>query len=255
MKRALIAIPFVFLSAGAVHAQDAADDYYDPAEMEAAREALKAGAGGQINFLFLADRLEYQSAEDGSAVWEVQGWVGGDINRIWIKSEGAYNFGSDNLEAGELEILYGRAISPYFDLQVGAGQGLAAGPSPTYGVIGIQGLAPQWFEVNLALMVSSEGDVTADIELEYDLLLTQRLILQPRLEAEISMQDIPEYGIGNGLASFEAGLRLRFEIKRQFAPYLGLNWHRKLGGTADMARLAGENPGEVSFLVGLKAFF
>jgi copper resistance protein B len=255
MKYIIIALLATGLWSENANAQNAADDYYDPAEMAAARRALKEGAGGGINYLFLGDRLEYLSAGDGTSIWDFQGWVGGDINRLWFKSQGEFNSRTDNLEGGELEVLYGRAISPFFDLQAGIGQGLESGPSQSYGVIGIQGLAPQWFEVDLAMRLSTDGDVTASLEAEYDLLLSQRLIMQPRFETALSIQDIPELGLGSGFSSFEFGLRLRYEIKRQFAPYVGVSWQRKLGGTADFARLAGDDPGEVSFLIGIKTWF
>lgn len=250
----LIIFTFSIFSCSAL-AQTQADKYYDTQEMAKARAALKAGVGGQLNSLILVDRVEYLSANGGELFWDAQGWFGGDINRIWIKSEGGYSFGDDEFEEAGLEVMYGRAISPFFDLQIGLGQGLEKGPSPTYGVIGLQGLAPYWFEIDTNVMISTEGDLSASFEVEYDLLLTQRLIFQPRLEMVFSFQTNPEYEIGSGFTALDLGFRLRYEIKRQFAPYLGLNWSKKFGGTADFAQIAGNSTHNLSFVIGLRSWF
>jgi copper resistance protein B len=228
-------------------AQTAADEFYDPSEMAKARAAVKSGAGGRMNFLFLADRLEFQSGGEGLLNWDTQGWIGGDINRLWFKSEGEYAFDDNEFEDASMELLYGRAISSYFDLQLGLGQGLEKGPSPTYSIIGIQGLAPYWFEIDTNIMISFEA--------EYDLLFTQKFILQPRLEAGVSLQDIPLYDLGSGLTDVGLSLRLRYEITKQFSPYIGLTWSQKLGDTADIARLSGEGASNISILFGLRTWF
>ncbi|TGY88202.1 copper resistance protein B [Marinicauda algicola] len=234
----------------------AADEYYDPAEMDEARRQLQHEGGGTRYLFFQADRLEYQS-NDGAPllVWDAQGWYGGDLNRIWVKTEGEHSLEEDSIEGFEIEALYSRAITPYFDLQAGLRQDFDPDFATTYAVVGLQGLAPYWFEVDGAAYLSEDGDLTAGFEAEYELLLTQRLILQPRAELAFAAQDVPELGLGSGLTSAEAGARLRYEIDRQFAPYLGVSWHEKFGETADFARLEGEDTHSVSFVLGLRLWY
>ncbi|MBI1182133.1 MAG: copper resistance protein B [Alphaproteobacteria bacterium] len=237
-------------------AWNAANAYYDPAAMARARRDVQANGGGMPLLSVQADRLEYQS-NDGSPLllWDVRGWYGGDRDKLWVRSEGTYLFDGGAVDEAEVQARYSRAVSPYFDLQIGVRQDFGPGPSRTHGVIGIQGLAPHWFEIDAALFVSDHGDLTARLEAEYDLFLTQRLILQPRLELDVAFQDVAELGIGSGLSSVAAGARLRYEIDRQFAPYVGVSWTRKLGGTADFARASGEAPGGVSFVAGVRWWF
>ncbi|WP_138380707.1 copper resistance protein B [Luteithermobacter gelatinilyticus] len=256
MKYLLTLCALLSLAATSVHAQTAADAYYDPAEMEKARTALRQETGGQTFTFVQADRLEYQTNEgEGVLLWDAQGWIGGDINKFWFKTEGEYFLDADEFEEAEVQALYSRAISPFFDLQVGLRHDITPNPSRTHAVIGIQGLAPYWFEVDAAAFVSDEGEVTARIEAEYELLLTQRLILQPRTELSFAAQDVEELGIGSGLSTVEAGMRLRYEIKREIAPYIGFAWNRKIGDTADFARLEGETVDSLSFVVGLRLWY
>lgn len=247
---------------GAARAQEeksgwyAADDYYDPDEMAAARKAARHHHGGMTAFFIQADRLEYQSHDgDPLLLWDAQGWFGGPLNKIWIKTEGEYLADADVLEEAEIQALYSRAITPYFDLQAGVRYDFEPDPSRAYGVIGLQGLAPQWFELDAAAFFSSEGDISARIEAEYEILLTQRLVLQPRAELNFAVQDVEELGIGSGLSTAEAGLRLRYEIRREFAPYIGVAWNWKVGETADFARADGEDTDNVSFVAGLRFWY
>jgi copper resistance protein B len=122
-------------------------------------------------------------------------------------------------------------------------------------VIGIQGLAPYWFEVETSLNISNKGDLTMNFEVEYEILLTQELILQPHAELVFSFQDVPEIDLGSGFSHFETGLRLRYEIKREFAPYIGVSWHKAFGNTANYARIGGHNPSSVSALIGIRAWY
>ena len=187
-------------------------------------------------------------------VFDGQGWYGGDINKLWIKAEAEYSFEEDELEDAEIQALWSRAIAPYFDVQAGLRYDLEP-KGRTHAVIGLQGLAPYWFEVDAAAFVSTEGDVTARIEAEYELLLTQRLILQPRLEAALSAQDIPELQIGSGLTNLDAGLRLRYEVLREFAPYVGVEWQRAIGDTADFIEASGGEKDQTALLVGVRTWF
>lgn len=237
-------------------AQNAADAYYDPVEMEAARQALRKGVGGQTNLFLMADRFEYRTNDgDPLFLWDGQGWFGGDINKVWFKTEGEFDLDTNSFEEAEFQALYSRAISPFFDFQFGIRQDFEPGPERTYGVIGIQGLAPQWFEIDMAAFISEEGDVSARIEAEYEILFTQRLILQPRVELNFAVQDVPELEIGSGLSTAEAGLRLRYEFKRELAPYVGVSWQSSVGDSADFARASGVDVDSVSFVFGLRAWF
>lgn len=233
-----------------------ADAYWDKEDQARARRALYREHGGGINWFALADRLEYQSAEGSpTLLFDGQGWWGTDRNKLWLKSEIEYDFSEDRFEEAELQALWSRPIARYFDVQAGVRRDFEPDPSRTYGVLGVQGLAPYWFEIDAAIFISGHGDVTARIEAEYDLLLTQRLIAQPRTELNFSAQDVAALGIGSGLSTAELGLRLRYEIRREFAPYIGVNWERSVGDTADFARLAGDDPGAVSFVAGVRLWF
>lgn len=233
----------------------AAETVYGPEEMAAARAQLAREHGGVIAWKFMAERLEAR-LRDGSDgyLWDVQGWYGGDIDKFWFKSEGEGSFEEDP-ESAEVQALWSHAISPWFDLQAGVRHDFRPDPERTHLVLGLQGLAPYWFEIDAAAFLSDSGDLTARFEAEYDQRLTQKLILQPRVEFDLAAQDVPELGIGSGLSSGEAGLRLRYEFVPEFAPYIGVEYERKFGDTADFARLAGEDVGGWSFLVGLRSWF
>lgn len=203
----------------------------------------------------VADRLDYRAWEGVNGyLWDAQGWVGNDKHKLWLKSEGEGAFG-DPLEAAELQALYGRILSPFFDAQVGVRQDLEPGPYRTYAIVGLQGLAPYLFELDTALFVSTHGELTARVEAEYDLLFTQRLVLQPRGEINLAAQDVEELQIGAGITTVEAGARLRYEITRQLAPYVGIAWERAVGGTAVQVRRAGEDPGALFVVAGIRTWF
>lgn len=200
------------------------------------------------------DRFETQ-VHDGADgfLWDLQGYYGDTTSKLWFKSEGEAVFG-EKVEHAEVQALWSKAISPYWDLQAGLRQDLA-GPATTHAVIGIQGLAPYMFEVDAALLLSHRGDITAKIEGELDQRITQRLILQPRGELKLSAQDIPLLGIGAGLDKAELGLRLRYEIVREFAPYVGIEQSWKMGGSADYARAKGEGTSATSLVAGIRFWF
>jgi|TARA_R110002096_G_scaffold418245_2_gene622227 copper resistance protein B len=217
---------------------------------------LKAAEGEPLYSQVLVDRLEYQTNEGNEVItWDAQGWYGGDAERLWVKTEGTYLLETGNTEEAELQLLYSRAIARFWDLQAGIRQDFRPRPTRTYGVFGVQGLAPQWFEVDVAAFVSDEGDVSARALAEYDLFVTQRLILQPLGELNFALQDVPELGVGSGLNSVELGLRLRYEIEREFAPYVGVSWTRLMGDTEDFARAEGENVEPLSLVAGIRVWF
>jgi copper resistance protein B len=233
----------------------AADRYFDKAAMDRARRIIRNEHGANASYQVMASVAEYQvrDGEDGYR-WDGEAWIGGDTHRLVIKSEGEGSF-DGGLESGEVQALYSRAIGPYFDLQAGVRQDIQRGPKRTYATVGFEGLAPYWFEVEGTAFLSNEGEVMGRLEGSYDLRLTQRWILQPRVEANFSAQDVPELELGSGLTNLEAGLRLRYEVRREFAPYIGVSWDRKFGGTADSARLHGDDPLETSIVLGARAWF
>jgi copper resistance protein B len=223
--------------------------------MAEARRQMMFEQGGQPFYQVMFNLAEYQAREGADGFrWDGEGWFGGDINRLVVKSEGSGAFG-EGVEDAEIQALYSRAIGPYFNLQAGIRYDFEPNPSRTYAAIGFEGLAPYWFEVEGALFLSDKGDVLGRLEGYYDQRITQRLILQPRAELNLAAQDVPENGIGSGLSDVELGLRLRYEISRQFAPYVGVSWDRKLGDTADFARAAGEDPSSTSFVFGIRTWF
>lgn len=239
--------------AGPAHA---ADLIFGAEAMARARRGMVAENGDIRTTAVIIDRLEVGFGdEDESYLWDVQGWSGGDINRFWWKSEGEGAFGGD-LEEAEIQALYSRAVSPFWDVQAGLRQDFRPeGEDTTHLVLGLQGLAPHWWEIDAAAFLSTEGDLTARVEAEYDQRITRRLILQPRLELEFSAVDIPELETGRGLSSVEAGLRLRYELRKEFAPYLGVEWSRALGDTADYIEARGGDAEDVRLVVGLKVWF
>ena len=203
----------------------------------------------------LLNLFEYQahSGRDGYR-WDGEGFYGGDINRLWLKSEGEGEFGR-GIDSAEVQVLYSRAIDPYFNLQGGIRQDFGRGPDRTYATIGVEGLAPGMFEVEGALFLSTKGDVLGRVEGYYDQRITQRLILQPRVEFNLSAQDIPALGIGAGFDQIEMGARLRYEIRREFAPYIGIEQSWRTGQGANYARLRGQDPSATSFVAGIRFWF
>ncbi len=234
---------------------NAADHLFSPAEMEAARAQLRREHGGARLGMILLNLAEYQvrSRRDGFR-WDGEGWFGGDLNRLVVKSEGEGAVGED-VDDAEVQLVYSRAISPYFDLQGGIRYDFEPNPSRSYGTIGFEGLAPYWFEAEGALFLSERADVLARLEGHYDQPITQRLILQPRAEFNLAAQNVPENGIGSGLSDVELGLRVRYEIRREIAPYLGVSWQHKVADTAKFARREGERVTSTSFVLGMRMWF
>ena len=234
---------------------NAADLYFDPAAMARAREQLVTENGGMRTHAVILEQLEVGFDDESETyAWHVQGWYGGDVHRFWWKSEGEGAFGEE-IEHAELQLFYSRAVTPYFDLQAGVRQSYLDGEDRTDLVLGVQGLAPYWFEVNAAAFVSTEGDVTARAEAEYDLRLTQKLILQPAAELNFAAQDIPDLDVGAGFTDANVGVRLRYEISRSFAPYVGVEWTSALGETRDIRESLGADTQSTRAVIGLRALF
>ena len=216
-----------------------------------------------LNYSFLLfDQLEYQNNDNSPDTfsWDVLGWYGGDYNRLWFKTEGSDQTEGENTGEGEVQLLYGRLISPFWDFQAGVRyERLYGGAGPdlsrSFAVIGLQGMAPYLFEVDSALFLSEDGDTSARITAEYSILFSQRLILVPSIEVNLAAQDVLNFGVGKGLNNIELGLRLRYEIKREFAPYIGINWSKLYGNTADFARNEGEAVDDLSVVGGIRLWF
>lgn len=216
---------------------------------------VRAAEADPLFGLLLIDQLEYRWNEGtDSTNWNAQGWFGGDYNRVWLKTDGA-SLSDGGVEEAEGQLLYSRLVAPFWDFQAGLRYDEKPKPSRSYAVLGVQGLAPYWFELEAAAFVSEKGDVSARLEAEYDILLTQRLIMQPRFETNLAAQKVEALGIGQGFSDVELGLRMRYEIRREFAPYVGVSWSRKLGDTADFARQAGEDADNFAVVAGVRVWF
>lgn len=203
--------------------------------------------------MVLLDQLEWRKVDDVDAqVWELDAWYGTDYNKIWFETEGER---IDGEEEGRVELMWDRIIRRWWSFQTGIRQDFGPGPSRTWADFGVQGLAPYFFEIDAAVYIGEQGRTAFRFSSEYDMLITQRLILQPELEFNVYGKDDPENGIGSGLSDVEIGLRLRYEIRREFAPYVGVHWERKFGGTADLARDEGEDASDLIFVAGLRAWF
>lgn len=230
----------------------AADQVFGADAMSMSRQHLQEHHGGGDFYQVLINLAEYQSG--GRYRWDGEAWYGGDINRLVLKSEGEGKF-HGGVESAEVQALYSRAVGPYFNLQGGVRQDIGASPNRSYATVGFEGLAPGFSEVEGALFLSNKGDLLGRLEGYYDQLITQRLVLQPRVELNFAAQDVREDDIGSGLSTAEVGLRLRYEIRREFAPYVGISWDRKVGNTARFARAAGQDASSVTAVVGVRAWF
>ena len=235
--------------------ENAADTVYGTPAMQPSRTFLLTREhGGMTAAKLLIDELEtrVRNGRDGYFV-NAEGWYGGDIDKLWLKSEieGAYGRSADQLE---VQALWSHAIDPWFNLQ--AGVRFDAEPR-TRGrlVLGVEGLAPYWWEVGAAAFISDRGDITARAEGYHDVRITRKLILQPRAQLDFALQDIPQERVGSGLSTVEVGARLRYQFVPNFAPYVGIVYERALGRTARFVRADGESPGGLQFTVGLRAWF
>lgn len=209
---------------------------------------------------FLIDLLEYrESREPGTIRWDAYGWYGGDVKRVWFKTEGTQSTASGGGGEQEAQLLYGQLISPFFDLQAGVRVANRSGPGPdrqrAYAVIGLQGLAPYRYELEPSLFISQDGKVSARVTATYDQLLTQTLILQPRLEVNVAAQTDRDFNIGSGLSDTEVSLRLRYEVRREFAPYVGVSWKQVYGSTKRLVRAEGDATSVVSLVAGVRMWF
>lgn len=211
----------------------------------------------KIFYTLLGDRLEHRFQQgDNALLYDLQAWIGNDYDKLWLKTEGEYNTSKAKHEETSVEALYSRNISSFWDVQAGYRHDFVSeADDRNFAALGIQGLAPYWFEVEATSYVSDEGDISAAFEAEYDLLLSQRLILQPRFETELAVQDVEEYNIGSGITGFETGLRLRYEFSRKFAPYVGVSWEQSVGESKDLLQADGEQTNNTALVTGIKFWF
>jgi copper resistance protein B len=203
--------------------------------------------------MLLIDQVEWRKVDNEDVqAWEIQAWYGTDYNKLWLKTEGER---VDNDSSGRVELLWDRIVSPWWSLQIGARHDFVEGSPRTWAAFGVQGLAPYFFEVEATMYVGEEGRTAARFSTEYDILITQRLVLQPDIEFALYSESDAANAIGSGLATVDLGLRLRYELRRELAPYVGLQWERKFGETADFARAANLEVSNVTLVAGLRAWF
>jgi copper resistance protein B len=201
----------------------------------------------------MVDEFEFVDVGDeNDFAWDIDVSVGGDLHKFWSKARGNRSDGEDETE---LQFLYSKAILPFWDLQAGVRRDLEPGPNRSWAAIGVQGLAPYFFEVEAELFLAEGGQTSFRVKGEYELLLTQQLILSPELEISGFGRDEPGRGVGSGLSEIEFDVRLRYEVKRELAPYVGLSWHRLYGATKDFARLAGHDSDDLVFSIGIRGWY
>jgi copper resistance protein B len=231
-----------------------------PEITEADREAAFPDVAGHavhdnaVHWFALLDRFETWDEDDAWPVaWEGSGWIGTDLDRAWVRSEGEAVDGT--VESANVELFYGRAIARWWDAVVGVRHDFGDGPSRTFAAVGVMGLAPYMFEVEATAYLGESGQTGLGLEAEYETLFTNRLILQSVIEAEAWSKDDPARGTGSGLGKVEAGLRLRYEFTRRFAPYVGIVRERLFGRTADFREARGGEVDDTRFVIGLRTWF
>ncbi len=231
-----------------------ADRFFGAGRMAASRVVMLKEMTFRT-FALQVDQLEFRAGKHGDGFgWEGQGWYGGDIDRVVLASEGEGTFG-ERAERIELNAYWRHALDPWFNFQLGMRQDFKPDPRRTYALVGVEGLAPYWFELQGQLFVSNKGDVHARGKAGYTQRITQSLVVEPELEVDFAFQDVPALNVGAGFERLEMGARLRYERNRSLAPYVGVNWERRLGGTANLARAAGEGVSGVSAVLGIRAMF
>jgi copper resistance protein B len=206
---------------------------------------------GSPLLMLRADAVEWRGGDEDQLSWDLNVWYGDDYDKVWFKSEGEV---ADDDET-RLELLWDRVIARWWSVQAGIRHDLNEGPSRTWAAVGVQGTAPYWFEVEATAYVADEGRTALRVAVDYELLLTQRLILEPALELNMYGKHDAANGIGSGVSNSEIALRLRYEVKRELAPYVGVAWTRLYGDTAELARAQQMNVDELQWLLGLRAWF
>ncbi|WP_207793713.1 copper resistance protein B [Pseudomonas lopnurensis] len=209
---------------------------------------------GGSNFLFLADQLEWQDADEGSTLaWDLSGWIGGDVDRLAFRSEGERSNG--HTEQAELQLLWSHAIGPWWETVAGVRQDFEPGSAQTWAAFGVQGMPLYGLETEITAFLGEGGQSALRLEADYDILLTRRWVLQPTAELNLHGRNDEARGVGAGLSDANLGLRLRYEISRQFAPYVGVSWSRAYGNSADLLRADGEDTRETRLVAGIRFWF
>ncbi len=210
--------------------------------------------GGAPSGMLLIDQLEAFDGKSGNGqAWEAQGWYGNDVNKFWVRTEGDRRRGK--VENGDVEVFWNRNVATFWSTQLGVRHELGDGPARNWAAFGIQGLAPYWFELEATGYVGPSGRTAARLRAQYELLFTQRLILQPEFEVNLYGKSDPARRIGRGVSDAQLGLRLRYEIRRQFAPYVGVVWTRRFGDTADFARADHQVIFDRQWVAGVRIWF
>lgn len=217
-----------------------------------------ANAMGEDDPLLLSlivDQLEYRDTDEGNILaWEADAWIGKDLNKLWFKLEGERANG-EGLEESELEVYYSRAVHPYWDFQAGWRRDSRPNPKRDWLGLGFKGLAPYFFETDAKLYLGNGGRSAIRLNTEYEFMFTQKLVFVPEFELNLHGKNDPGTGTGRGLSDMSLGLRLRYEIKREFAPYIGIHWVKKFGQTADYAREEDHNTSDLQMLAGIRFWF
>ena len=185
--------------------------------------------------------------------WEGGFWIGKDINKIKFDTEGE-RVGTTT-EGTESRLLLSHAISPFWDIQGGISRDTVPGASRNYATFGVQGVSPYFFETDASLSFGKNDQVKLNLTAEYEMMLTQKLVLSPEIALNAYTKDDTAMGVGSGVSDVSAGLRLRYEVKREFAPYIGVNWGKKFGGTADLATAGGDDVSETTLVLGVRAWY
>jgi copper resistance protein B len=240
----------VAVPSGSVH-------QHEPAAGELpSHDRHQAMHGGMTNWLLMADRFEFTQHDDNDVLqWELQGWIGKDEHKLWMKSEGVRDRDAGSTEEAELQLLYSHAIAPYWDVQAGLRHDDGDAGTVSYAAVGVLGLAPYWFETDAAVFLSEAGRWSARLEVEYELRFTQRLILQPRLEMNYAFAHDTAAATLQGFNENSLGLRLRYEFLREVAPYVGVEWWQTRGAARSDLQRAGRDSSEARVVAGLRLWY
>ena len=208
------------------------------------------GAVGKV----MLDQLELEGGSGGTALaWDAQGWYGGDYNKVWVRTEGSPD--PSNQDGSRNELLWDHALTRWWDLQTGVRYDLGRGPARGWAAFGVEGLAPYWFDVEATLYLGEEGRTAARFQVEHDLLITQRLIVQPEIETNFYGRSDAAREVSSGLSDMQLGLRVRYEIRREFAPYIGAAWRRSLGATGPFPAGSGPRSDSLQWVAGFHVWF
>lgn len=247
-----MAVALMSAAAGAQTPPDPQSQAMGPMSSEGMRRLMQMDDSHRFATLMF-DQLEWRGAnglQDGA--WDAQGWYGGDVDKAWLKTEGTHTGGWTD---ASVELLWDRSVSPWWNAQIGARNDFGTGPPRSWLALGLEGIAPYLFDTEATLYVGASGRTAARVKIDYDLYLTQRLILQPRAEVNAYGKSDPGRALGSGLSDLELGARLRYEFRRELAPYVGVNWSRLFGATADLSRADGRDARELQLTLGVRFWF